>query len=155
MKKTDIFISYGGAQGKTVADAFRQGFSEYAVQQGLEANALQVFLAPESIAPGKEWEKEILKNLQECDTFIFIATAGSDASAHAQQELGGAWALEKKIYAIWGDERKPGEPAPELPGFVEKWQAIDLNSPSWEVGVGQMIGEIIARKKEDIAAERK
>ena len=154
MKKTDIFISYGGAQGKKVADAFRQGFSKYTVQQGLEENALQVFLAPESIAPGKEWEKEILRNLQEADTLIFIATRESDISTYAQQELGGAWAMEKKIYAIWGDERNPGEPAPELPGFIKKWHAIDLNDPSnW--GTGQMIGEIIARKKEDIAAGRK
>ena len=154
MKKCDVFVSYSGTQGKRVAEAFHQGLPKYVVQQGMQESDLNVFVAHRSIDPGTDWQNEILKNLKEADWFLFVVTGESDISPYAQQELGAAWALGKNIIPIWGDERNQGQPPPELPGFLKKWQAIDLNDPFNQETTGAMIGKIVGKKKADIEAER-
>jgi hypothetical protein len=87
----------------------------------LTAQQIDVFLAPLSIRPGDHWGQEIRNKLAESSWVIFLASAAACRSPYAQQEIGMALALKKRLVPVIWDI----QPA-DLPGWLKDIQALDL-----------------------------
>lgn len=125
----DVFISYATSDHR---------YAEF-VEAHLRHEGLSVFMAGLSLKPGDDWSKEILRNLRESEWVIFMASASACKSPYVQQELGAALATEKKLVPVVWDM----EPA-QLPGWINRTQALNLLSPSQ---VDEQIAAIAARIK--------
>ena len=121
----DCFISYSSADEDLA----------YFVHDHLCAQGLDVFMASISLLPGENWTNVIWNNLRASPWVIFLASRAACRSAHAQQELGGALAGEKKIVPIVWEI-----PPEELPGWLSQYQALDLRGHSWEDLAVQVTG---------------
>jgi len=92
----------------------------------LESFGVNLFLAHKDIEPTREWEKEIYKNLKECDIFIPLLTNNFKDSKWTDQESGIAYNENKKIIPLMIDL---------VPyGFLGKFQAVrtDLSKWNWK-----------------------
>jgi hypothetical protein len=107
----DCFISYASAEEPIAKQV-------YSV---LSSQNVEVFLAPLSLRPGDEWSEEIKKNLRDSSWVLFLASRDACESSFAQQEVGMAIGLHKKLVPIIWDIAPS-----ELPGWLKGVQAIDL-----------------------------
>jgi hypothetical protein len=113
----DVFISYS-SEDESLA---------LRVHQFLLSERVTPFLAKISIIPGAEWEPAIRKELINSPWVVFLASHASCASSFVQQELGGAWLTGKQILpVVWNMQ------AAELPGFLKKYEALDLRNRTLE-----------------------
>jgi hypothetical protein len=111
----DCFISYA-----SVDDAFAQF-----VAQELRNHGVTVFLASDTLTPGDEWTQAVWNNLHACPWVIVLASRAGCRSAYVQQEAGHALLSNKKVIPVVWDM----SPA-ELPGWLNRRQAIDLSAES-------------------------
>jgi hypothetical protein len=108
---TDCFISFSN-QDESFA---RQ------VHTILTAQQVDVFLAPLSLRPGDQWGQEIRNKLAESSWIVFLASAAACRSPYAQQEIGMAIALKKRLVPVIWDIQPS-----DLPGWLKDIQARDL-----------------------------
>lgn len=120
----DVFISYSSSD---------LGLAEF-IQKHLQTQNLSVFMASVSITPGQNWTKQIWDNLLGSTWVLFLASREACQSSYVQQELGGAMARGKSIIPIVWDL----DPS-ELPGWVNRRQALDLRGISTLEQVSQRI----------------
>lgn len=85
-----IFISYSQKEDKKIAGELKRYFEEY--------DTIECFVAHDDIAPGSEWEQEILKSLENSDFFMPIQTEHLRDSYWCQQEAG--YAVARKIRIV-------------------------------------------------------
>jgi len=85
-----VFLSYSHMDSILVAE----------IKKTLEDNGIEAFLAHEDIGPSKEWEKEIIRSLNECDVFIPFINDNFMKSKWTDQESGIAFARGKFILPI-------------------------------------------------------
>ena len=83
-------------------------------------NGIDLFLAEESIAVGKEFDKEIETEISNCDLFILIHSINSSKSPFVQQEIGIAKGKGKIILPFTLDNFEPK-------GLIAGVQYIKLN----------------------------
>lgn len=115
----DCFISYASC------DETQAFFARHA----LESQGLDVFLASQSIEPGADWEKSIREALRNTNWVILLASREACESRFVNQELGAAWFSEKTIIPVIWDISPE-----ELPGWVDRRQALDLHGRSvWDL----------------------
>lgn len=107
----DCFISYS-SQNEPIA---RQ------VHSVLTSQEVSVFLAPLSVRPGDHWGEEIKGQLKQSSWVVFLASEAACHSPYAQQEVGMAIALNKKVVPVVWDM-----PPSQLPGWLKDVQALDL-----------------------------
>lgn len=107
----DCFISYS-SQEEAIA---RQVYSVLASQE------VSVFLAPLSVRPGDSWSDEIQSQLRKSSWVVFLASRAACHSPYAQQEVGMAIALNKRVVPVVWD-MSPSQ----LPGWLKDVQALDL-----------------------------
>lgn len=86
------------------------------IKECLSGLGMDVFLAHEDLEPSREWQKEILKELSECDVFIPILTNHFRSSLWVDQETGIAVGRKKCILPL-----KLGT---DPYGFIGKVQAL-------------------------------
>lgn len=86
------------------------------IKKKLDSLGFEVFLAHEDIEPTTQWEKEIYKNLKECDVFIALISNNFKNSKWTDQETGIAYRGNKFIIPISINM------APY--GFINKFQAL-------------------------------
>lgn len=91
MDKLTIFLSYATAQ-KGVAGELKSWF------EGLAG--IETFVAHDDMVGGSQFLEEILSGIKSADLFICILSDGYRASDYCDQELGIAFALNKKILPI-------------------------------------------------------
>lgn len=108
-KKLKVFLSYNHEDYEAAKD-----LKEY-----LEFSGLDVFLAHKDIEPTREWQEEIHKNLKACDIFIPLLTDNFRTSKWTDQEVGIAYAHEKKFIPLIIDI------VPH--GFMSKWQGLRVS----------------------------
>lgn len=111
----DCFISYASSDGQ---------LAEF-VRRELVGQGVSVFLAPVSIEPGAAWSEVIRNNLRASPWVIVLASHAAVGSAWVNQEIGAAHSGAKNIIPIVWDM-----PPSELPGWLGRYQAIDLRGGS-------------------------
>lgn len=92
------------------------------LHNGLTKLGVPTFMAGISIEAGDNWTDKIFSNLNDADWVFFIASRNSCDSQAVQQELGASLSQKKTIIPILIDITPE-----ELPGWVGKHQAIDIN----------------------------
>jgi len=92
------------------------------VKFSLEDYGLEAFLAHEDIEPSAEWVDTILAELESCNIFIAIITENFYESDWTDQEIGIAFAYNKKIMPI--------KLSVDPKGFISRYQALrmDINN---------------------------
>ena len=108
---TSAFISYSAKDERIAAQ----------LHHALRMAGIETFMAGISIEPGKKWTEEIFSNLKDAGWVFFLATKNSCASQSVQQELGASLVQAKTIIPVLIDIE-----AKELPGWVDRHQAIDF-----------------------------
>lgn len=111
--KLKIFISYSSKYNKKIAGDIKRFFEEY--------KNIKCFVAHDDILQGSEWEKEILKKLDETDYFMPIHTAHLETSCWCQQEAGYAFAKGKRIIPLI-----PNIDGTDPIGFYAKFQGFKI-----------------------------
>jgi hypothetical protein len=132
---TDVFISYS-ASDERLAQFLRRH---------LQNESIEVFLASASLQPGQQWSQEILTALRASSWVLFLASRKACSSPWVQQELGAALITQKKLVPIVWDMSPP-----ELPGWVQNYQALNLAGASLEQ-VKMQMSAIANRVKSDKA----
>ncbi len=107
----DCFISYSHVDEEIALN----------LQASLKRMDISAFMAPLSIRPGGDWNREIWDNLRKAEYVLFLASAEACNSPYVLQELGGAEYDKKHIIPIVWD-MSPSE----LPGWTKRYQALDL-----------------------------
>ncbi len=107
----DCFISYASPE-ETIA---RQVFSV------LRSQNVDVFLAALSLQPGDQWSEQIKSQLRDSSWVLFLASDAACRSPYAQQEVGMAIGLHKKLVPVVWDMAPS-----DLPGWLKEVQAVDL-----------------------------
>lgn len=85
-----VFLSYSSKDKNLVGE----------LKEALESNGFEVFLAHEDIEPSKDWQEEIIRNLEECNIFIPIISKNFKASCWTDQESGIAFVGDKLIIPV-------------------------------------------------------
>jgi hypothetical protein len=86
----NVFISYSHKDKKIAGE----------IKEILEKFDLSCFLAHEDIEPSSSWIENMNQNLKECEIFIPILTTYFNESIFANQEVGGAFFMNKYIFPI-------------------------------------------------------
>jgi hypothetical protein len=108
-----IFISHSSRDGEA-AEEFRALLREL----GHESVFLD-FDPEDGIPPGRDWERELYRQLASCRAVVFLCSPHSVASTWCFAELTQAKALGKPLF--------PVKVAPcELPAILSGYQALDL-----------------------------
>jgi len=89
------------------------------IKSSLEFYGIGTFIAHEDIDPSKEWEEEIIKNLELCDIFMPILTSNFKDSYWCDQESGIAFNMKKMIMPLTID-LKPY-------GFLSRYQSLKID----------------------------
>ncbi len=84
---------------------------------------ISTFLAEISIKPGENWSDIIFDSLRKSEWVFFLATKNSIESPAVQQELGASLIQGKSLIPLL-----VGVSPEQLPGWVDRRQAIDINS---------------------------
>ena len=107
----DCFISFSSRDEPIAKEVFSI----------LTSHNVTVFLAPLSLGPGDRWSEEIKSQLRQSSWVIFLASSDACASSYAQQEIGMAIALGKRLVPVVWDMAPS-----QLPGWLKEVQALDL-----------------------------
>lgn len=110
MDRITAFLSYSSAQ-KQICGKLKSLLIDYC--------GYKVFIAHEDIQGSRVWEDEIISNIVSSDFFIPLLSKDFRESNFADQEIGIAVCLKKKIIPIKLDATNPY-------GFIQKYQAIQL-----------------------------
>jgi hypothetical protein len=97
------------------------------VHSVLTSQNVDVFLAPLSLRAGDQWSEEIKRKLRDSSWVLFLASEAACQSPYAQQEIGMAIALSKKVVPIIWD-MSPSD----LPDWLKDVQAVDLRGLTLE-----------------------
>jgi nucleoside 2-deoxyribosyltransferase len=124
-----VFLSYSHKKKKLAGE----------VKEVFKSFKLDCFLAHEDIAPTKEWEKTILKELRNCDVFVALLTIGFDESDWTHQEVGIALGLNKVMVPIMVNKHVPV-------GFLKRYQALRFD-PNQRFPWESFFGSLIEKKK--------
>ncbi len=108
-----IFISYSSKNNKAIAGEIKKIFEEY--------DDIKCFVAHDDIPVRSEWVQEILKELDKTDYFMPIHTEDFKNSYWCQQEVGYAFAKEKKIVPLI-----PNIGGTDPVGFIAKFQGLRI-----------------------------
>lgn len=120
-----IFLSYSSLN-KIGVGQIKSWLSEF---------GFKVFLAHEDIAPSLEWQKEIIKQLKDCNIFIPIITPQFNKSDWTDQESGMAFITKKLIVPISIGGLNPH-------GFPAIYQALPMNPKEIEKGCIEIVKTI-------------
>jgi hypothetical protein len=104
-----VFLSHAVADEATlfpVVEALREYFG------------LRLFVCADSIPPGSQWHREILREAQACDLFLFVNSVAASTSSFCAFEAGIAVALNKHVHVVSLD-------GTNSPAHLHDIQAID------------------------------
>ncbi len=129
-KEIRIFLSYSSLNKVSVGK----------IKSWLANLGFTVFLAHEDIEPSLEWQKEIIKNLENCHIFIPIITKEFTESKWTDQESGIAFIRKKLIIPVSVGGYNPH-------GFIGIYQGLSIGRDELEKGCIRMVKTIIKNKK--------
>ncbi len=86
MPPTEVFLSHSSRDRKMASE-----LASVLIQHGIP-----VFYSPHNIIGGQQWQDEILRALQRCDTFCVLLTPDATESAWVQREV--SFALDERRF---------------------------------------------------------
>lgn len=89
--KIKVFLSY------SILDKI---FAERLVEELKNYPFMEIFMAPEDIKAGTFWVDELRYNLKSSDVILSLLTENYHKADWTEQEMGLAWAFEKRVLAI-------------------------------------------------------
>ena len=98
--KFKLFVSYSSkdeAALEPILDGIRRAYPE----------KIDYFFAKESLRPGDDNKKVILKNVNDSNVFLLFHSSSAQDTAYIQHEIGAASALEKRIIIMLLDDARP------------------------------------------------
>jgi hypothetical protein len=125
-----IFISHS-SKNRWIAREMARTIARRAKRYGV-----RVFLDEVDLEGGDRIPATIKANLRACEEFVILLSRNSIARQWVLAELGGAWALDKRIMAITYDLA-----ADEIPDIIEHDKGYDLND------FDRYVDELIGRRK--------
>jgi len=93
--KVKVFLSYS-IEDKPFADNIVNTLKNYPF--------IDIFIAPENIKAGTFWVDELKYNLKNSDVILALLTDNYHKASWTDQEIGLAWAFEKRILALSIDD---------------------------------------------------
>ncbi len=111
-KKT-VFLSHSSRDGKRAR----------ALYQALERRGIGCWLSSESIAPGGDWDDDIVRAIDEAGGFVLLLSASSADSERVADEVALAVSKSKPIFTVRLEEV---EPAGGMSLHVGRKQRVDL-----------------------------
>jgi hypothetical protein len=115
MAAPKIFVSYAKPDQALARDVFR----------ALRPMKADVW-SDDRLSPGDDWQETLRSRLRESDYFVLVLTPKYFDSPWALQELGAAWALNKRIIPVVTDARLLETLPVDLSG-VQTVQATELD----------------------------
>lgn len=123
-----IFISYSTKDS---------GFAEK-LRSFLMRDKIDVWMAPYSITPGKEFAEEIVHGIQNSDLFLLLLSKASNDSPHVLREVSMAVTQNKKIISLRIEEVKPSL---SMAYYLESIQWYDALSKDDET-MNQLVSDL-------------
>jgi hypothetical protein len=96
MKNMSIFISFPG-NDETLIPPVKRRIQTCCIESKINCD---IYFAPDSNLPGDNWHDRILDEIKKTDVVIIFWSKNSHSSMGQLIEIGAAWALEKKFFAI-------------------------------------------------------
>lgn len=115
----DLFISYS-SRDKQTADA---------VCHALETAGIRCWIAPRDVMPGRDWDDEIVRGIDDSQMMVLIFSAKSNDSKHVKRELHRAVKREIPIIPF---RIEPVEPEGGLGFFLDQVHWLDALTPPLE-----------------------
>jgi hypothetical protein len=125
-----VFISHSSK------DRWIAGQMAAIIERKAKRYGVRVFLDEVGLEGGDRIPETIKANLQACEEFVILLSPSSVMRQWVLAELGGAWALDKRIIAITYDLV-----AAKIPDIIEHDKSYDLND------FDRYVGELIGRRK--------
>ena len=132
LKSLRIFLSYADEEKEIVGS----------IKRLLEDRGFEVFVAHDDIHPTKNFDSEILNNLQRCDIFIPLVSNNFKKSDWADQETGIAISSNKFLIPIILDLTPYG--------FISRTQGIKINKSQLEMTANEIYDTISEKFKNEI-----
>jgi hypothetical protein len=101
------------------------------VAQLIETHGDEAFRAHDTIDVSDKWREEILSHLDSCSALVAIVTENFVTAPYPNQEVGIVIGKDKPVFSL--------KYVPILPGFLEMYQAIDMQYNSLEKAVEQIV----------------
>ena len=114
--KIKLFLSYS-IDDQTLAKKLKNKLQYYPL--------LDVFMAPDDIGYGILWDEEIKYRIKNCDAVIALITKNFHSAKWTEQEMGLAWAFEKKIIGLTTDNTL-------AKGYVERFQINPIREEMYD-----------------------
>lgn len=137
--KTKIFLSYS-IEDKDIAKKIVQGLQYYPF--------IDIFMAPDNIKPGSFWIDELKFSLKNSDVILALLTKNYHLSDWTEQEIGLAWAFEKRVLALSLDGNMGN-------GYVKSFQIKDFPTDFNSIHLSQLAIDLyptIENKEEFVEA---
>lgn len=132
-----IFVSYSTKDS---------GFAEK-LRSFLIRDKIDVWMAPYSITPGKEFAEEIVHGIQDSDLFLLLLSKASNDSPHVLREVSMAVSQNKKIISLRIEDVKPSL---SMAYYLESIQWYDALSRDDET-MNQLVSDL-KKIMENVAA---
>jgi hypothetical protein len=109
------------------------------IERRAKRYGVRTFLDEIDLEGGDRIPATIRENLRACEEFVILLSTNSLTRQWVLAELGGAWALDKRIMAITYDLE-----AEKIPDIIDHDKSYDLND--FDRYVGELIGRTKARE---------
>ena len=106
------------------------------IERRAKRYGVRTFLDEVDLEGGDRIKETIKANLHACEEFVILLSPSSITRQWVLAELGGAWALDKRIMAITYDLA-----AEQIPDIIEHDKSYELND------FDRYVGELIGRRK--------
>jgi FAD/FMN-containing dehydrogenase len=106
------------------------------IERKAKRYGVRTFLDEVDLEGGDRIKETIKANLRACEEFVILLSPSSITRQWVLAELGGAWALDKRIMAITYDLT-----AEKIPDIIEHDKSYELND------FDRYVAELIARRK--------
>jgi WD40 repeat protein len=150
-ESADLYETFERVAGLIGLNVHAEVFISYSRKDSDAADALTAALIGQGrrpwvdrreLHPSEEWLKALRQGIEDCDSFLFLASRASVSSEYCQQELGWADEAGKRIIPVV----LPGLTAADLPTALASRQAIfaagDVASP-------ETVGQVVAALDRD------
>jgi TIR domain len=125
-----VFISHSSK------DRWVAGQMAAIIERRAKRYGVRTFLDEVDLDGGDRIKEKIKANLHACAEFVILLSPSSVTRQWVLAELGGAWALDKRIMAITYDLA-----AEQIPDIIEHDKSYELND------FDRYVGELIGRRK--------
>lgn len=107
--------------------------------QRLEAEGIACWIAPRNVAPGLDYDVQLVEAVTECAAFVVLISEHSNASRFVKSEAELAFSSQRKIYPV---RLSDVQPARGLQLYLRTAHWTDMYGDRFEPGVAGLVGSL-------------